>query len=129
MKPNNPVLNLAGASANGSIDVTLESNAKGVLVFINRTAAGTGTTPTFTLTINDVVPDSASPENTVSSGLSSAALDCTTTGITTLAIYPGLPVTANVSANGVVPRTINLSYAIGGTTPTVNVQVSVVSLA
>lgn len=99
-----------------------DSGAKGVQVGINITA-GTGTTPTLQVLVEG--KDEAS-------GVYYTLLDSTavaaTAGFTLMSLYPGLPVTAKVSANQVLPRVWRVRTVIGGTTPAVTATVGVTAI-
>lgn len=89
-------------------------NGRGVAFWLNVTAVS-GTTPTMTVRIQ------WSPDN------GTTWLDMDTTNLQTVSITgtsnhvlrvaPGLPVTANLSANQIAPRLMRLAWTIGGTTP------------
>ena len=106
------VVTLTAASAAGNSVQLTNGTARGVRVVIDITAI-TGTSPTLTVTIQGF--DSASAAYYTI--LVSAALAAT--AVTELTVYPAAVVTANVSANGNIPPTWRISYAIGGTTPAV----------
>lgn len=94
---------LVGATASGNSADQTNYNGKGVKVVINITAITAGS-----LTVIIRAKDPVSGQYyTV---LSSAAL--TATGTTVLTVYPGLPASANVSANDVMPRTWRVEYSI-----------------
>lgn len=106
----------ASAGANGS---DLSNGAfRGIKVVVDVTAI-TGTTPTYTVTIQG--KDQASGKYFTL--LASAALSAT--GTTVYTVYPGAPATANVSANDVLPKTFRVIDAIAGTTPAVTATVGV----
>lgn len=110
------LLTLAAASANVNSPDQLNPARRGVKVVVNITAI-TGTTPTLTVAIQG--RDQASGQYYTI--LASAALNAT--GTTVLTVYPGLPATANVSANDVLPPTWRISATIGGTTPAVTATI------
>lgn len=117
----NAVLTLTAANATSaptSPDIDT-SNFGGVFVYINVTAI-TGTTPTLTVTIQGK-DDISGQYHTI---LASAAIS--TTGLTVLRVYPGLTATANATANDVLAKTMRISTAIGGTTPSVTATISTV---
>lgn len=90
--------------------------SRGIKVVLNVTAV-TGTTPSATVTIQGV--DAAGITFTQ---LVSAAV--TATGTTVLTMYPGLPNTANVMANDVLPKAFNIVLTITGTTPSFTYSLS-----
>ena len=108
---------LTAASTGGTTAVQVNALWKGLTVFVNVSAI-TGTTPTFTVTIQGVDPVSGATTTL----LATAALN--TTGVHALTIYPGIAVTANVSANTVLPSNWQISWTIGGTTPAVTATIS-----
>jgi hypothetical protein len=91
-------------------------NGRGLNLVINITAIS-GTSPTLTVTLQGV--DTAS--SAVYTILVSAAL--TATGTTVLSVYPGLTAAANTVANAILPRTFNIKYVIGGTSPSVTATI------
>jgi hypothetical protein len=91
-------------------------------VFINITAIS-GTSPTLTVTLKGLIDEAGTASYTI---LASAALNAT--GLTVLRVYPGLTASANVTANDVVPKTCQISTAIGGTGPSVTATISAYSL-
>lgn len=105
----------AGAGTNGA-DQT-NTSARGIKLFISITAI-TGTTPTFTVTLQG--------KDTISGAyytiLASAALNAT--GFTVLTVYPGITSSANTAANDVLPGTWRVISSIGGTTPAITATVS-----
>lgn len=105
---------LTAASAGGNTADQLNEQGKGIVVI----SALTGTTPTLTVTIQGKYPVSG----TYYTLLASAALNAT--GFTRLTVYPGLPATANVSANDLLCDTWRVLWAIGGTTPTVTATIA-----
>ena len=110
------LLTYAAASAGTNGADQINSVGRGVKVVVNITAI-TGTTPTFTVTIQG--KDSAS--GAYFTLLASAALNAT--GTTVLTVYPGLTAAANVTVNDVLPRTWRVITAIGGSTPAVTATV------
>lgn len=101
------LVTLSAASAGGNSADQTNYNGRGLQLGINITALA-GTTPTLTVTIQG--KDTSSGQYYTL--LQSAALNAT--GYTNLTVYPGAPVTANVSATQVLPRTWRILYAIGG---------------
>lgn len=77
----------------------LSEPARGIKVTVNLTNVAAG--PSITVTISGV--DAAGVKYTL---LASAALVAAAT--TVLTVYPGAPVTANVSANDVLPRNFEI---------------------
>jgi hypothetical protein len=80
---------------------------RGIEVVINTTAAGVS--PSTVVTIKGVTKSGA-----VFTLLASAAI--TAVGVTTLSVSPGLPATANVSANALVPELILVNFNHGNAT-------------
>ena len=108
----NAILVAAGLQTNTIALSGVNPQHRGISVFVNISGAPGGTTPTLTVTISAVDPVSGA----LVTLLVSAALNAA--GCTLLQVYPGLPATANVSANAVLPSQWQVSYTIGGTTPT-----------
>jgi hypothetical protein len=106
--------NAAAAPTSSDIDV---SNYGGLNLYVNISAI-TGTTPTLTVTVQGK-DDISGTYYTI---LASAALNAT--GLTVLKVYPGLTAAANTVANDVLPKTIRILTAIGGTTPAVTATIS-----
>lgn len=104
----------ASAGVNGADQSNLSGNA--ITIVVNITAI-TGTTPTLTVTLQG--KDAAS--GVYYTILASAALNAT--GTTVLNVFPGAPVTANLSANAILPKTWRVISAITGTTPAVTATV------
>jgi hypothetical protein len=88
----------------------VNSQHRGISIFVNLTAVS-GTGPTLTVTLSAIDPISGA----LITLLASAALGAT--GTTLLQVYPGIAVAANASANAVLPSQWQVSYTIGGTTP------------
>lgn len=105
------------ASAGTTSADQVNYNGRGLKLVIDVTAI-TGTSPTLTVTIQG--KDTASGKYYTL--LASAAL--TATGTTVLEVYPGVGVTANVSASTTLPRTWRVSTAIDGTTPAVTATIA-----
>lgn len=110
------VVTLTAASASGNSAQFTNPQGRGVRVVVDITAI-TGTSPTLTVTIEGY--DRASGQ--YYSLLASAALSAT--GVTELLVYPGVGVTANVSASATVPQLWRVAYTIGGTTPAVTATI------
>lgn len=108
--------NAVAAPTSQDIDV---SQFGGLYLYVNISAIS-GTTPTLTVTIQGK-DDVSGQYHTI---LASAALNAT--GLTVLRIYPGLTAAANLTANDVLPKTIRVTTAIGGTTPAVTATISTV---
>jgi len=89
------ILSGVGATATQNSADQLNPCGRGVKVFANVSAIGTGSV-TFSIQAKDPA------SGTYSTILSSAAI--VANGMTVLTVYPGLPATANVSANDVLPR-------------------------
>lgn len=127
----------AGANSIGSVISTVDT---GALVTLTAAAAGlttadqtnaygsslklvvditglTGTTPTLTVVVQGKDTASGKYYNILSSTALAAV------GTTVLTIGPGLPTTANLSANDVLPRTWRVVTTVGGTTPAVTATV------
>lgn len=112
-------LSLTLASSTNSNDLT-NPNCRGCVVIVDLTA-GSGTSPTLTVTIKGKDPASGKYYTI----LASAALAVTST--TQLTVYPGIAVTSNVSASTVLPSQFRIEGAIGGSnTPLVTGTVSCV---
>ena len=86
----------------------INAYGRGVKVFVNTTAIGTGS---ITVTIQAKDPGSGA----YTTLLASAAIITNTT--TVLTVYPGLPATANVSANDVLPRQWRISITANNANP------------
>jgi hypothetical protein len=100
----NFVLLASGAvTANSNSFDAVNYNSKGLKLFIKTGAFGSGASA-ITVTIQGKDPVS----NSYYTILTSASLTAST--FTVLSVYPGLAVTANVSANDVLPRTWNVTY-------------------
>ena len=84
-----------GATASQNSPDLLNAYGRGVKVWINMTAAGSGS---VTFTIQGKDPGSGA----YTTLLASAAI--VATGVTVLTVYPGLTASANASANDVLPR-------------------------
>lgn len=115
----NTPLTLTLASSTNSADLQ-NPNCRGVVVFVDLTA-GSGTSPTLTVTIQGKDPASGKYYTL----LASSALAVTSS--TQLTVYPGVTASANVSASMVVPSQWRISTAIGGSnTPLVTGTISAV---
>lgn len=97
-----------GATASQTSPDLPNPYGRGVKVFVNTTAIGTGS---ITVTIQGKDPASGAYFTL----LASAAI--VTNLLTVLSVYPGLPATANVSANDVVPRTWRVSVVANNANP------------
>ena len=118
-----PALTFSADGAGTVFSNEFENQAcSGIKVVINITAI-TGTSPTLTVTLQGVDAASAA----VYTILASAALNAT--GTTVLTVFPGAPVTANVSANDELPPKFQVKAVIGGTTPAVTATVGLEALA
>ena len=94
----------AAITANGNSFDAINYRGRGVKVFITTGAFGASES-TMTVTIQGKDPVSG----TYYTILSSASLSAS--AFTVLSVYPGLAVTANVSANDVLPKTWRVTYA------------------
>ena len=110
------LVTLAAATVGGNSGDLTNINGRGIQIGINVTAI-TGTTPTFTVTL--LGKDTAS--GVYYPLLVSAAL--LAVGFTQIVVYPGATPVANLSASQPLPRTYQISYAIGGTTPAVTATI------
>lgn len=99
-------LALAAAAAGATGTVIDCSEARGLLVYINISLLA-GTAPTLTVTITGVTPGGQT--YTI---LASAVLNAT--GLTVLRVYPGLTGVANLKADDVLPSSVRIDTAIGG---------------
>lgn len=97
-----------GATASQNSADQVNTDARGVKVFVNVTNAGTGS-----ITAAVQAKDPASGAYTTL--LASAAI--VANGATVLTVYPGLPATANVSANDVLPRQWRVSVTANNANP------------
>lgn len=88
-------------------------NGRFVSFFINVTAVS-GTTPTATFRVQETY-DGTNWIDIDTTNLQTASI--TATGQYKLRLGPGLPVTANASANVPAQRLLRLAWTIGGTTP------------
>lgn len=88
----------------------------GLDVLLNITAI-TGTTATITLFVEGKDPASGT-YYTLLQGAGKTA-----TGFTRIFLFPGAPVTANVSANDDLPQTWRVRWTITGTTPSVTCSI------
>lgn len=109
-----PALQAASASGNSADQNNV--SARGIKLVIDITAIS-GTTPTLTVTLQG--KDKASGKYYTL--LASAALNAV--GTTVLEVFPGATAVANLAANSQLPKTWRVSYAIGGTTPSVTATV------
>ena len=108
-------LSAAGAGTTNGTDQT-NVNGRGVQVVVDITAIS-GTSPTLTVKVQG--KDKASGK--YYDLLASAALNAT--GTTLLTVYPGAPVTANVSASQALPAVWRVVSTVGGTSPSVTATV------
>lgn len=114
------IMHTAASTGTTGVDIANTSH-KGVKVVVDVTAIS-GTSPTLVVTIEG--KDAASGKYYTL--LASASL--TATGTTVYTVYPGVAVTANVSASDVLPKTFRVRSTIGGTTPSVTATVGVTML-
>lgn len=89
------ICSVAGATASFNSPDYQNPDGRGIKVFVDTTVIGTGS---ITVTIQGKDPTSGKYVTL----LASAAITTNTTGVYT--VYPGLPATANVSANDILPR-------------------------
>jgi hypothetical protein len=109
-----PALAAAGVGASGVDQVNI--NGAGVQVVVDITAiSGAGATLTLIVEGKDPVSGKYFPL------LTSAGLTAIST--TVLTVYPGIAVTANVTASTIVPRSWRVRYTITGTTPSVTATI------
>lgn len=102
------ILSGVGATTSqNSADLT-NADGRGVKVFVNVTSAGTGS-----ITVAVQAKDPAS--GTYATLLASAAI--VANGLALLTVYPGLPATANVSANDVLPRQWRVAVTANNANP------------
>ena len=128
MTPANPVLTLTAQGAGTkTVVVRLDGGAKGFKIFVNI-KSGSGTLPTLTLAVADVIPDGENPINVAPALLTSAALVASAAAITELTVYPGIAVSSNVAASAACAQDIQITVTIGGTLPVVNAEISVVAI-
>lgn len=97
-----------GATASQNSPDLLNPYGRGVKVFVNTTAIGTGS---ITVAVQAKDPGSGA----YATLLASAAI--ITNGVTVLTVYPGVTVTANVSASDVLPRQWRVSVTAGNANP------------
>lgn len=109
----------ASAAAVNSPNLQNE-DGRGVQVVVRNTA-GTGTTPTLTVTIQGYDPTSGEYYTL----LASTAIAAGTPATTVLTVYPGVTASANVAVSAVLPFHWRVITTIGGTgTPTVTATIS-----
>lgn len=113
MIKNYPILaSLARTVTGNSLDFTNDdAGSIGAGTFCIDITAASGTTPTLVVTIQGQDPTSGKYYTLLASAVLNAA------GTTILRVGPGLPVTANVSANDIIPKVFRVLFTIGGTTP------------
>lgn len=97
-----------GATASQNSPDLLNPYGRGVKVFVNVSAIGTGS---ITVAVQAKDPGSGA----YATLLASAAI--ITNGVTVLTVYPGVTVTANVSASDVLPRQWRVSVTAGNANP------------
>ena len=115
------LVTLTAASTGTASAVQVNPFYKGVQIGIDVTAI-TGTSPTLTVTLEGVDATTGSTFTVLASAAISAA------GYTTLTVYPGIAVSANATADTVLPYKWKISTAIGGTTPAVTAQITATSV-
>lgn len=108
---------LAAANANGNGPDQENPACNGIEVVIDITAIS-GASATLTVIVEGKDPRSGKYYTL----LQSAGLTAVAT--TVLQIYPGITVTANVTASRALPRQFRISYTITGTTPSVTAKIS-----
>lgn len=96
-------------NANGDAGV-FDNDSFSSGVFIIKNTAGAGTSPTLTVTVEGVCPETGATWTI----LATTAIAGATPATTILKIGPGLPVTANASANDILPKQFRVKWAIGG---------------
>ena len=104
----NLVVQAIGATVTQNSPDLLNPYGRGVKVFVNTTAIGTGS---ITVTIQAKDPGSGS----YATLLASAAIVTNATGVYT--VYPGLDAVANVSANDILPRQWRVSVTANNANP------------
>jgi hypothetical protein len=97
-----------GATASQASADQVNAYGRGVKVWVNMTVVGTGS---ITVTIQGKDPGSGA----YTTLLASAAITTNVVGVYT--VYPGLPATANVSANDVLPRQWRVSVTANNANP------------
>ena len=110
-------LSVSGTTLGSAITSQIHTNpyGRGVKVIVNTLNASAGS---FTVSIQGVMAGSAVTL------LTSAAINAT--GLTTLTVYPGVAVSANVSASDVLPRQWQLVVTPTGFTGTANISACVI---
>ena len=97
-----------GATASQNSPDLLNPYGRGVKVFVNTTAIGTGS---ITVAVQAKDPGSGAYATLLASAVIIA------NGVTVLTVYPGVTVTANVSASDVLPRQWRVSVTAGNANP------------
>jgi hypothetical protein len=97
-----------GATASQNSPDLVNTDARGVKVFVNTTAIGTGS---ITVTIQAKDPGSGA----YTTLLASAVIVTNTTGVYT--VYPGITAAANVSASDVLPRQWRIAVTANNANP------------
>jgi hypothetical protein len=113
----------ARTAAGQSADLINEdASSVGSAQFVIDVTAVSGTTPVLVVIVEGFDPTSGKYVPLLTSA------NITVTGTTVLHVGPGLPATANVSANALVTRNFRVRFTITGTTPsfTFSVGASVV---
>jgi hypothetical protein len=110
MQASQAVAASAARTANGSSGVLNAGPSKGGHFVIDVTAVS-GTTPTLVATIQGVDHVSGKAYTL----LASASINAI--GTTVLKIHPGLVAAANLVANDILPPQFQVTWTIGGTTP------------
>ena len=107
------------ATGNSGEFIFDDPNSLAMARFTLDITAVSGTTPTLVLTVEAFDPASGKYVTVLASASQNA------TGTIVLAVGPGLPVTANLSANAPMPRQFRIKWTIGGTTPSFTFSVGV----
>lgn len=107
---------LAAVTATGNSADLLNTFSIGAVFFL-RVALVTGVSPTLVVKIQGKDPVSATYYDIPGAAFASQAAAGAAGVALALAVHPGLPVTAGVSANAVLPRTFRAVWTLGGTTP------------
>lgn len=102
-----PVGSYTGAGVAADIPI-VNNDGGGILVTIEVTAIGTGS---ITVTIQSVNPVTSTKTTILASAIIAG------NGVTTLKVAPGLPVSANASANDLVPRDLNINITHNNANP------------
>lgn len=107
-------------TASGTSDSLSNAVARGVMVFVNVTAAS-GSSPTLVVKLQAQDPASGTWFDITDV----ATASITGTGASLLTIYPGLTVAANSKIDMPVPRTFRVAWTLGGSSPSFTFSVGV----